>query len=313
MNTTAPETLIPSADMAAFKSLFKTKPFVHAMAMLFNWVIMFAVIYLYQQISIVWLYPVAIIIIGARMHALAILMHDATHYRFLKNRKWNDILSNLMIMYPIFSSIEKYRANHLRHHQHLNTSEDPDWVAKLTKREFIFPKTRTEFLLTICSYLVLYQGILDAFWFLKRFGGAEKKVSAKSENKLLVIGFYVSIFTLLTVFNAWGYYLLFWVVPYLTSFFMFQYIRSVAEHFGDLAYEDDLSSSRTVMPSLLERFLIAPHHVGFHLEHHLYPGVPYYHLPKLHKLLMRQEKYKAKAHITTGYMSGLLNELGEAA
>jgi fatty acid desaturase len=161
--------------------------------------------------------------------------------------------------------------------------------------------------------MVLYQGILDAFWFLKRFGGAEEKVKVQSENKLFVYGFYVTVFTLLTVFNAWGYYLLFWVVPYLTSFFMFQYIRSVAEHFGELAYEDELSSSRTVMPSLLERFLIAPHHVGYHLEHHLYPGVPYYHLPQLHKLLMRQEKYKLKAHITTGYMSGLLRELGEAA
>jgi fatty acid desaturase len=94
---------------------------------------------------------------------------------------------------------------------------------------------------------------------------------------------------------------------------MFQYIRSVAEHFGDLAYEDDLSSSRTVMPSLLERFLIAPHHVGYHLEHHLYPGVPYYNLPKLHQLLMKQEEYKVKAHITIGYMSGLLRELGQVA
>lgn len=313
MNSTVPEKLIPSADMAAFKSLFKTKPFVHAMAMLFNWVVIFAVIYLYQQIAIIWLYPVAVIVIGARMHALAILMHDATHFRFLKNRKWNDIISNLVIMYPIFSSIEKYRTNHLKHHRHLNTTEDPDWVAKLTKREFLFPKTKTEFILTICSYMVLYQGILDAFWFLKRFGGAEEKVKVQSENKLFVYGFYVTVFTLLTVFNAWGYYLLFWVVPYLTSFFMFQYIRSVAEHFGELAYEDELSSSRTVMPSLLERFLIAPHHVGYHLEHHLYPGVPYYHLPQLHKLLMRQEEYKLKAHITTGYMSGLLRELGEAA
>ena len=91
---------------------------------------------------------------------------------------------------------------------------------------------------------------------------------------------------------------------------MFQYIRSVAEHFGELAYEDDLSASRTVKPALLERFFIAPHQVGYHLEHHLYPGVPFYHLPKLHQLLMKQKKYQEKAHITNGYVRGLLNELG---
>ncbi|MFT5265535.1 MAG: fatty acid desaturase, partial [Polaribacter sp.] len=40
-------------------------------------------------------YGLAVIIIGARMHALAILMHDATHYRFLKNRKRNDLITNM--------------------------------------------------------------------------------------------------------------------------------------------------------------------------------------------------------------------------
>ena len=32
--------------------------------------------------------------------------------------------------------------------------------------------------------------------------------------------------------------------------------------------------------------------VGYHIEHHLYPGVPYYNLPKLHKLLMGNQSYK---------------------
>jgi len=83
----------------------------------------------------------------------------------------------------------------------------------------------------------------------------------------LVIGFYLILFLFLTIFNLWGLYLLFWLVPYLTSFFMFQYIRSVAEHFGELAYEDELSSSRTVKPNWIEKVLIAPHYVGYHLEH----------------------------------------------
>jgi fatty acid desaturase len=31
--------------------------------------------------------------------------------------------------------------------------------------------------------------------------------------------------------------------------------------------------------------LLFPHHVNYHLEHHLYPAVPHYHLPRLHRLL----------------------------
>jgi len=311
MHSTIQNELISNIDTIEFKSLFKTKSHIHIIAMIYNWLIIISVIGVYQLVSSNWFYIPALIIIGARMHALTILMHDATHYRFLKNRKWNDIISNLFIMYPIFTSIDKYRANHLKHHQHLNTEMDPDWVAKLTKREFQFPKTRSEFLLTIFSYLVFFQGILDAIWFAKRYKSSGKKNKIKSNDRFIKVGFYLFLFSLLTIFNLWNYYLLFWLTPYLTSFFMFQYIRSVAEHFGDLTYEDDLSSSRTVKPNLLEKFFIAPHHVGYHLEHHLYPAIPFYHLPKLHKLLMKQERYQLKAHITNGYFKGLLQELGK--
>jgi len=136
MEATKSKELIAKTERDEFKALFKTRSYLHASAMVFNWMVILGLIYLHQAFPINWLYPVSVIIIGARMHALTVLMHDAAHFRFLKNRKWNDILSNLLTMYPLFTSIEKYRANHLKHHQHLNTMQDPDWVAKLTKREF---------------------------------------------------------------------------------------------------------------------------------------------------------------------------------
>lgn len=298
-------------DPSTLKPLYKTKVHRHVLAMLFDWIVIFAAIYWCIQFFNPFTYLLAVIIIGARMHALAILMHDATHYRFLKNRKWNDLLTNLLTMYPIFTSIEQYRQNHLRHHRHLNTEHDPDWVAKLGKRAFRFPKTKLEFLGTVFSYLVLYQGIMDAVWFLKRFGSDDKVKDKKSGIKWVRTFFYVALFTILTIAGWWKYYALFWIVPYLSTFFMFQYIRSVAEHFGDLAYDDLLTSTRTVKPNLIERFFIAPHQVGYHLEHHLYPGVPFYNLPELHKVLLQDSSYEGQAHITYGYVKGLLNELGE--
>ncbi len=292
------------------KPLFKTHAWRHALDMLFDWTIIGLTIYACIQYFHPLLYLLAVVIIGARMHALAILMHDATHFRFLKNRKWNDLLSNWLIMFPIFTSIETYRDNHLRHHRHLNTDHDPDWIAKLGKREFSFPQSKREFILTVLSYFALYQGIKDAIWFLKRFGRPQKGGGPKIKQPKGRLIFYVLLFTGLTLVGGWSYYLLLWVVPYLSTFFMFQYIRSVAEHFGELAYDHLLTSTRSVKTNWLERFFISPHHVGYHLEHHLYPGVPYYNLPKLHDLLMTDGDYHGKAHITQGYLSGLLNELG---
>ncbi len=301
-----------SLDDSALKPLFKMQPWRHAASMLMDWVLIFGAIFIYLQFPSPWMYFFSVLVIGARMHALAILMHDATHYRFLKNRALNDLFSNLFIMYPIFSSIETYRKNHLAHHQNLNTEEDPDWVAKIGNRAFTFPKSRLAFFMTICSYLILYQGLMDSIWFLKRFGGNEQRIGSKTKAKLVKWTFYLVLFGAITWFGIWKYYLLFWIIPYLSTFFMFQYIRSVAEHFGGLAYDDLLTSTRTVKPALVERFFISPHHVGYHLEHHLFPGVPFYNLPKLHRLLCKQVEFVEKAHLTKGYTTGLMQELSRA-
>jgi len=300
-------------DKAALKTLYQRQSYRHVLDLLLNWVLIISSAYLCTVYFHPALYLITILIIGARMHAMAILMHDATHYRFLKNRKWNDWISNFGTMYFIFSSIEVYRKNHLKHHRHLNTDDDPDWFFKLGRKDFTFPKSKTEFLLTVFGYFTLVRGILDAIWFLKRFAPAEQANSEKKaggNSKLPRIVFYLALITLLSVFGLWKAFAIYWVIPYLSTFFMFQYIRSVSEHFGELEYDHLLTATRTMKVSPIEQFFFAPHNVGYHLEHHLYPGVPYYNLPKLHDLLMQESEYKDKAHITKGYWGGLLEELG---
>ncbi|MEO0897569.1 MAG: fatty acid desaturase family protein [Bacteroidota bacterium] len=300
-------------DKAQLQALYQTKPHLHAFHMFLNWVFMLGTAYLCSIYFNPFTYILAVVIIGARMHALAILMHDATHFRFLNNRKLNDAITNWTSMYPLYTSIEQYRPNHLKHHNNLNTEEDPDWFAKLGKKEFTFPKSKGEFLKTVLSYFTLVQGIKDSIWFVKRFSVAKVKNQSKKKSRSLNIqriSFYIILVIALSVLGLWKEYLMYWVIPYLSTFFMFQYIRSVAEHFGELAYDHDLSNTRTIITNPLEKFFFAPHNVSYHLEHHLYPGVPYYHLEDLHDLLMEKESYSDKAHITQGFVSGLMNELG---
>src|SRR5438445_11912 len=70
--------------------------------------------------------------------------------------------------------------------------------------------------------------------------------------------------------------------------------------------------ARTILlitaPSTPEKFLLAPHNVHYHVDHHLYPSVPYYNLPRLHAQLLAQPEYMARAHITDGYCTGLRRE-----
>ena len=69
-----------------------------------------------------------------------------------------------------------------------------------------------------------------------------------------------------------------------------------------------LNESRTVLAPVWEIWLIAPWGLNYHLEHHLFPGVPCFRLGELHRLLMTREPYPQIAHITHGYFSGLLSD-----
>ncbi|MEM8897825.1 MAG: hypothetical protein AAGC85_06960, partial [Bacteroidota bacterium] len=70
-------------EKGQLKELYDTTPHIHALAILANWLIIFGTSYLCSIFFNPFTYILAILIIGARMHALAILMHDATHFRFL--------------------------------------------------------------------------------------------------------------------------------------------------------------------------------------------------------------------------------------
>jgi fatty acid desaturase len=66
-------------------------------------------------------------------------------------------------------------------------------------------------------------------------------------------------------------------------------LRAICEHGAVTDLRSPLTAARSnrtggSLANLLGRLLF-PHHVNYHLEHHLYPAVPHYHLPSLHRLL----------------------------
>ena len=63
---------------------------------------------------------------------------------------------------------------------------------------------------------------------------------------------------------------------------MFGNVRSWAEH-ALTRPGDPLTCTRTVTSNRVVSFLMC--NLNYHLEHHLFPGVPWYNLPALHALL----------------------------
>src|SRR5262245_52690820 len=70
---------------------------------------------------------IAIVLIGAGQHQLTGLAHEASHHILLRNRFWNDLVSDWFCMFPLFSSTQHYRLQHIAHHPFVNDPDlDPD-------------------------------------------------------------------------------------------------------------------------------------------------------------------------------------------
>lgn len=100
---------------------------------------------------------IAIVLIGAGQHQLTGLAHEASHHIFLKNRLWNDVVADWLCMFPLFSSIQHYRLQHIAHHQFVNDPDrDPDVSQLQTSGHWLhFPVDRQTFLWTLVKQLWL--------------------------------------------------------------------------------------------------------------------------------------------------------------
>ncbi len=101
-----------------------------------------------------WNVPVtllAIILVGAGQHQLTSLSHEASHHILFKNRLLNDLASDWLCMFPMFSSTHHYRLQHLAHHQFVNDPErDPDISQLRTSGHWLkFPVEKAVFLWTL--------------------------------------------------------------------------------------------------------------------------------------------------------------------
>lgn len=80
--------------------------------------------------SLAWIVPVAlatIVIVGASQHQLGGAIHEGTHYTLFANRHLNELASDWLAAFPIYTSTYQFRVHHLAHHQFVNDPErDPD-------------------------------------------------------------------------------------------------------------------------------------------------------------------------------------------
>ena len=267
-----------------------------AIAIAWSWIVIAAVFVALAY----WPHPLtfvaAVILLGGRQLALAVMMHEAAHGTLFRTRWLNDVLTDALCARPVWSDIARYRKHHLGHHAHTGTDRDPD--LSLAPIE---PMTRASLARKIARDLsgvsgirrVLGLALMDSELLTYNVGGVA--VPARRRGPLVHLGAFARNTSKAVVANAamlailalsghaWLY--LAWLVAYLTTYGLFLRLRSLAEHACMDRTADPMRNTRTTRAGLLARMTVAPLHVNHHLEHHLLPTVPWFRLPALGKTL----------------------------
>jgi fatty acid desaturase len=250
------------------------------------------------------LYLLTVAFIGARQHALLILMHDGVHYRLFRSRRLNDWTAEIILAWPNLISARSYRRNHFAHHRYLNTPQDPDWARRQGDSSWVFPTRKT----SLARLMLRDVSGLGAIYYLKLALMLLSKDTGVSRGFLAArYGFYAVVLATFACLGALHLLLLYWFVPMFTWMTVIFRIRSIAEHSAIGGRSHAYAQTRSTRASLFAHIFVAPKNVNFHIEHHFYPSVPFYRLPQLHRVLMSKSDFKNGVHLTRGYL-GVLAE-----
>ena len=289
--------------------LSTVKPLLACIHVAAEWTLIAATIYLCQRFWHPMLYVFAVAFIGSRQHALLVLMHDGVHYRLLRNRWLNDWMSEVVLAWPHLVTARQYRKNHFAHHKYLNTSQDPDLKRRAGDPVWVFPQTVPN----LAKTLFRDASGLNAPAMLKLAASVAAADSVPTGFLVARYGFYAAALGIIAYAGALEGFALYWVIPMFTWLVMIMRIRSIAEHHAIDEPDSAYPRTRTTEPTWLERIFLAPKNVNYHIEHHFFPSVPFYRLPKLHAILMSKPGYRESAHLTSTYWGVLEESVGRTS
>lgn len=249
-----------------------------------------------------WPHPatflVAVVVLGGRQLALAILMHEAAHRTLFRRTFLNDHLTNWLCAFPLWNDVARYKKHHLRHHAHTGTAEDPDlslapekpMTRRSLRRKLARDLLGPTGLKRVLGQALIACGVLEytvANEPRRRPRDGRTALDYLTEGFRQSAGFIGSNAVLVAAVAATGHawVLSAWITAYLTTFSAFLRIRSLAEHACTERTADPLRNTRTTIAGPLARMTVAPFRVNYHLEHHLLVSVPWFRLPEAHALL----------------------------
>lgn len=213
----------------------------------------------------------AVFVIGTRQHAILVLGHDGSHGQISRNGRVNDWVANLFAFWPFGIGVSAYRKFHFAHHRYMGTDADPEFFQKKNCAPAYDLPATPRHLIRLAMTALVGEGIGGLVYFIKYLA-----VRSPLRDKVGPIVTWLAISLVLWQFNVWWVAAL-WFVALATSFGAVFRLRVWTEHMGT-------ADVHRISARFIYRLIFLPHNTWCHFEHHHFPSVPCWNLPKARAL-----------------------------
>lgn len=237
-----------------------------------------------------WLVP-AMVLHGVPLVFLFMPHHEAIHQSAFRS-PWLTKAVTWVLGLIVFYPPEYFRFWHLTHHRFTQDPErDPEIVPPPVKspRGYLWWVIGLPYLLRRTETLkIALSGKVT-----KSFVPEQRKPEIVREARA-AWSVYLGVAVLAAFTDPWAP-VLYWLGPYMLAQPVLR-LYQLAEHTGMEFTDDILRNTRTTRSNAFVRWLAW--NMPYHTEHHLYPGVPFHALPRLHERV----KHRLRA-VSGGYVA----------
>lgn len=221
--------------------------------------------------------------IGIIQHAMLNIVHEASHFALVKNRRWNERIADLAAALPIAHTVASYRLTHLDHHNYLRTPRDP--ASYVTRPDLTAGDIRRTLLFLLCGRLVweLAARILLGRRFEPEAAADKHALQDTDRRRLLAVALWHAPALAACYLAGMAGFWLAWMATVMTVTPTLDGIRTLVEHRARPGTYRAFHT-RTHHRNIVVSGLMAPF-FQYHWEHHLFPTIPHHQLAKLHRLL----------------------------
>ena len=284
--------IMASLDKDVVKSLHKIDPWKHFLIVARQYLLLFGSTLGLIHFTQPWIWIPLALVLGFTIFNFTVLLHEVVHNAVFvpgkKSRLLNRIMG-LLYAFPSGISASQFTRWHLDHHAELGSAtEDP-------KRFYLSPKINKRWL-----KLLYYTPVLFFIYF--RAAARETATYPQPLQKLIkrerlfTILFQLTLMGLCYSLGGSRVLLQVYVVPVFLVFPIAFSLNRLGQHYN-VNPEDPAQWSTLVKSSWFWNFAFL--YSNFHLEHHYFPGVPFYNLARTHKMLT--PFYKSRGMKAYGY------------